>query len=683
MEKKKHQGRSGWRFSSSLVYIPMIYLLIGTLYVLLLHKVLPLCYVAVSPLVHMLLDFFFVFLTGGCLLFFIRSDRSKTKAIEEKEARLRTLIDAVPDYIFFKDRKGQIVEMNQVAQSLFFANDPSRQLSNFENTFTWCAQLDEYIWRIGEPMRKEEALTFPDGSVKHFDVIKTPVLQADGLGSGTLVIGRDITDRIKAEEELKAIKEQLESFLNQTPDGVGMLDVEGKVVRMNKAFERLFGWSVEEIIGKALPTVPDHLIAEFEAQHREVLEGGHVLGFETKRKRKDGTMLDISMSLLPVRDGSGAIVGFAGILRDITEQKRVERLLRESEAKYRFIAENMTDLIRIFGRNGENIYISPSHEQLLGYSLDSFQQERDQLRIHPEDRDQLIAGFREIIRSKALKTVEFRYRHKRGDWLTLEARIMPYVANGELDRFVIVARDITERRRAEELLRQSDKLSVIGQLAAGIAHEIRNPLTALRGFIQLLQNSSQAEQKYCEIMLSELDRINFIASELLLLAKPQVVKYQPKDLRSLLQNVISLLDSQAIMSNIQIKTHYPPDVPSIICEENQLKQVFINILKNAIEAMPGGGTILIEIETAEEGMVLIRFVDQGCGIEQDRIPKLGEPFYTTKEKGTGLGLMVSFKIIEDHGGSIMIESEQHVGTTVQVLLPGNSGNEQTVNPVHE
>jgi two-component system sporulation sensor kinase A len=145
--------------------------------------------------------------------------------------------------------------------------------------------------------------------------------------------------------------------------------------------------------------------------------------------------------------------------------------------------------------------------------------------------------------------------------------------------------------------------------------------------------------------------------------------FKEKEIKSLIKDIVTLINTQAIMNNIQIFVEFEPGIPMIVCEENQLKQVFINILKNSIEAMPNGGMIDVKVKTKEKDKVSINFIDQGPGIPEDRIPTLGEPFYTTKEKGTGLGLMTSYKIIETHDGELKISSKINEGTTVEVILP--------------
>lgn len=227
---------------------------------------------------------------------------------------------------------------------------------------------------------------------------------------------------------------------------------------------------------------------------------------------------------------------------------------------------------------------------------------------------------------------------------------------------------MSERRHTEELLRKSEMLSAVGQLAAGIAHEIRNPLTALKGFTKLLRSGAHNDS-YLSIMSAELERIEQIVSELLVLAKPQAVDYLPKSVSSILNDVIMLLDTQAIITNVEIVNEIDDPLPLISCVENQLKQVFINVVKNGVEAMPDGGQLIVRARLAADGMVNIGFIDHGCGIPEKKLARLGEPFYTTKSNGTGLGLMVSYKIIENHQGVMVITSKENVGTAVVIQLP--------------
>ncbi len=356
------------------------------------------------------------------------------------------------------------------------------------------------------------------------------------------------------------------------------------------------------------------------------------------------------------------------IARLVTENKRVERSLSEAKTKYRSLVEEALVGVYLY-QDGRFSYINPRYAEIFDYTQEEFLSMEMMDLVFPEDRSLVMENIHKRI-SGEVKSIRYFYRgvRKDGRVINLEVHGTATLYNGR-PAIIGTLLDITDRIKTEELLRKSDKLSVVGELAAGVAHEIRNPLTSLKGFVQLLQEKDHEHQRYYEIMLSELDRINFIVSEFLLLAKPQVVNFEQKDLTVILQQVINLLESEAILNHVQINLEHSSALPLIECEENQIKQVCINLLKNAIEATPYGGTIFIKVEKQGSDKVLVQFIDQGSGIPAERMKKLGEPFYTTKDKGTGLGLMVSYKIIESHQGEIKIKSEKNEGTTVDVVLP--------------
>ncbi|KRT89792.1 ATP-binding protein [Bacillus paralicheniformis] len=240
---------------------------------------------------------------------------------------------------------------------------------------------------------------------------------------------------------------------------------------------------------------------------------------------------------------------------------------------------------------------------------------------------------------------------------------------GNVHQVMLISEDITNQKRSEKMLMKSEMLSAVGQLAAGIAHEIRNPLTSLKGFLQLMIQSKKYQKDYAEVMMSEFIRLEAIINEFLVLAKTKSTTFDPVQVNSIVEDVCMVLESQAVLNNVRIEKQLSGDLPEILAVSNELKQVFLNILKNAIEAMEDAEGFITIRSYYEKDSVFITFEDQGKGISKDVLEKLGEPFYTTKEKGTGLGLMVTFKIIENHGGSIHFESEEGKGTTVKLKLP--------------
>lgn len=352
----------------------------------------------------------------------------------------------------------------------------------------------------------------------------------------------DISELKTREQELRETKELLESLYESSVDGICIMDVGGKVIRINHAFEKIYGWPESELIGRQAPMIPAHLENRFDeiCKHLHTQKAIH---FETVRPRKDGKTIHVFLTLSPIRDENDDIIALTGITRDISE-----------------------------------------------------------------------------------------------------------------------------RKKSEDFYRKADKLNAVGQLAAGLAHEIRNPLTSLRGFLQIMQSGRVNKKEYFDIMLSEIDRINSIVNEFLVIAKPVRTKFQKQDLIHILHSVITLLEAQAALNNIEIRTKVEAGFPLVECSEMEIKQVFVNILKNAIEAMPCGGVIRIHA-SVQEGSVMIRIADEGVGISESQFPRLGEPFFTTKEKGTGLGLMMCYKIIGDHKGGININSVVNEGTTIDVILP--------------
>ncbi|WP_370296147.1 ATP-binding protein [Rossellomorea marisflavi] len=255
-----------------------------------------------------------------------------------------------------------------------------------------------------------------------------------------------------------------------------------------------------------------------------------------------------------------------------------------------------------------------------------------------------------------------------GEHKTFDVIKVPlFHSTGERKGLVIIGRDITQQKVAEEMLLRNEKLSVVGELAAGIAHEIRNPLTSIKGFIQLLEENEQVSDRYLTIMSSEMDRINQIVGELLILSKPHLRESRPFDIREVLDYVGKVMGHEALMKGINLKVDLPKEPIEIVGDRNQCIQVVINITKNAIESMEEG-LITIKAHCLEEEIV-ITVQDQGAGIPADRLERLGEPFFTLKEKGMGLGLTISQKIIEGHKGSLKIESELGEGTRVTIGFP--------------
>lgn len=271
-------------------------------------------------------------------------------------------------------------------------------------------------------------------------------------------------------------------------------------------------------------------------------------------------------------------------------------------------------------------------------------------------------------RGESFRDLEMVVKKSNGEHRLILCHGKPIIVQNKIVGGICVMHDITEFDAAEQSAHQADKLSIAGQMAAGIAHEIRNPLTALKGFLQLLSAGKEKGSKYYDIMKEELTRIELILNELLALAKPQEMNMTQHDLSKLIQDIVVLLQTQATLHNVEIHSHPTKEPVQIRCDGNKIKQLFINLIKNAIEAMPEGGTVWIEQVQCDE-WVKVSIRDNGVGIPQELLQKIGQPFFTQKETGTGLGLSICYQIAEYHNANIEVASEVGEGTTFTVSFP--------------
>jgi two-component system, sporulation sensor kinase E len=328
-----------------------------------------------------------------------------------------------------------------------------------------------------------------------------------------------------------------------------------------------------------------------------------------------------------------------------------------------------TDAIHVVDLNGRILSVNHAFTQMFGYKESEAIGFNLPL-VPPQWQQEELNAMEAVKAGKVLPPMESTRVTQKGDWIAVSVTTSPIRdASGAVRAIASITRDMTSRNKMEELLRQSEKLTTVGQLAAGVAHEIRNPLTTLKGFLQLQRQTNKLNINHVEMMMAELDRINLIVGEFLILAKPQATKYEVKDIRYIMGDVLSLLDSEAHLHGIEFKYQCFDSPCYISCEENQLKQVFINLLKNAMESMPRGGTISIICGKGDNGEATITITDEGCGISEEMIRKLGDPFVTGKESGTGLGIMVSQRIIQSHRGTLEFKSQVNIGTTVTIALP--------------
>lgn len=352
------------------------------------------------------------------------------------------------------------------------------------------------------------------------------------------------------------------------------------------------------------------------------------------------------------------------------KQKSTDHKLHSTQEHLHSFFNQTAEAIIVGDLNGKVLDINPAFENLYGWKKAEVVGQPIPI-IPKEFVSEANQRWKQVLSGEVIQSLETKHVCKNGSIKNVEVSISPIKdMEGKIVALTGILRDVTEKKITEEKLVNTEKLSTLGQIAAGLAHEIRNPLAVISGYIQIIGKDNERNSRYSKVMLSELNRIDLIISELLFLGKPQAVHFQRIDIRNIIKEVTILFESQLQQQGVQCVTEFQGEIPDCYLDPNQLKQVFVNTIKNAIEAMPSnGGTISIQVSPITHDELIISIKDTGVGIPEKVLEKIGNPFFTTKEEGTGLGLLVTKQIIESHNGQLNIKSEENKGTTIEILLP--------------
>ncbi|WP_139205949.1 PAS domain S-box protein [Bacillus sp. UNCCL13] len=527
-----------------------------------------------------------------------------------------------------------------------------------------------YIWR-GEIRNKAK-----DGSFYWVDTTIVPFINKKGKPFQYVSIRSDITDRKLAEqnlmERLKDIKD-IHFALDQSSI-VAMTDQKGKITIVNDKFCEISKYSRDELIGK------DHRILnsglhpkEFFKDLWETIQNGNVWKGEIRNKAKDGSFYWVDTTIVPFLDQTGKPYQYVAIRTDITDRKTAEEHLKETlkeniDIKF---ALDQSSIVAFTDAKGIITAVNDKFCEISKYSREE---------LIGKDHNILNSGFHSKEFFKDLwKTIgtgkvwkgEIKNKAKDGSYYWVDTTLVPFLNEARKPyQYIAIRNDITERKKTEEILHRQDKLAAVGQLAAGVVHEIRNPLTSMKGYAEFLQLDEKDPERmeFLDIILDEIERVNGIVEDFMVLAKPKAVQLEEKNIVEVIRNVLMLLEFEARKKHVRLHFDNTEEIVQVECDENRLKQVFLNFIKNGIEAMPNGGDLHVKTSVVDNN-IQISIQDTGVGIPEDKLKRIGEPFYTTKQNGNGLGLMVSFKIIESHFGKVYIESELNKGTTFNIVLP--------------
>jgi PAS domain S-box-containing protein len=377
------------------------------------------------------------------------------------------------------------------------------------------------------------------------------------------------------------------------------------------------------------------------------------------------------------------------------ERQQAEAALRESTERYHALFENMRDAIFELTPDGSFLSMNSFSEKITGWTLGEWQGRGFYELVHPDDLPRVLAAFANIMQGEAPPVFELSIKRQDGQNVIIELTVCPRLRDGQITSILGIGRDVTERRKLEEQLRQSQKMEAIGQLAGGVAHDFNNILTVIQIHASELLTGSLEDE---EIILAgqeiaeAADRAAALTRQLLIFSRKQVMQSAPADLNEVVTNIARMLH-RILGEDIALQTNCGPRLPLTQVDVGMVEQVLLNLAVNSRDAMPGGGQLeittqagLISEEEADPAVgikagpyVSISIADNGSGIPPEIMPHIFEPFYTTKEtgKGTGLGLATVYGIVNQHGGWIDVTSEIGVGTTFRICFPSITGEIKT------
>ena len=490
--------------------------------------------------------------------------------------------------------------------------------------------------------------------------------------------------RLDTESERNRAAGLLVAIVNSSDDAIVSKNLDGFITSWNQSAERLFGYTAAEAIGQHITLIiPLERRSEEETIINRIRRGERVDHFETVRVRKDGTRIDLSLTISPVRDAAGTVIGASKVARDVTQRKQAEQAIRESEERFRAIVETTPECVKLVAADGTLQHMNSPGLAMLGADRPEMVVGKNIYDlIAPEDRDRF-REFNERICRGEKGGLEFDVIGVRGVRRRMETHAAPlYQSDGTIVQLG-VTRDVTDRKIIEERLRKTEKMAAAGQLAASLAHEINNPLSSVVNALYLLKGHSGVSAQARELVdlaSSELGRVSRIVRQSLSYYRARSVPGDV-DLGTTIEESLQVFSGKLERAGIRVNKRVVHGA-CIIGFPDEIRQIIDNLLLNAIEAMPQGGRLQVSVRQSldwkngsRKGVRLI-IADSGSGISKDKLSRIFEPFFTTKpEKGTGLGLWVVQALVIKHDGTIRVRSSDksgRSGTVISVVWPLSS-----------
>jgi two-component system NtrC family sensor kinase len=601
--------------------------------------------------------------------------------MNNKLEMITAILDAFEDGIYVMDKDLRVVYMNSAMIADFgdgIGKKCHQLLNRTEDKCPWC-QADEVF--KGKTVRRE---VYIPSVAKTYSLIEIPIENIDKTIL-KLSIYRDITDRKKQQEMLWASEEEFKTLFEHIATGVFISSKEGKFLNANQALLDMLGYdSKEEFLAIDLPT-DLYVRPEDRRLFQELMErDGRVTDYEVEFKRKDGSTIPILLTGHARYNHQGKVIGYEGLNVDLTHRKLMEKELKEAYDFMNKIVQSSPNSTMATDLKGNIIIWNRAAEETLGYEADEVIGKMNIDKIYPNGMARKVM---QMLRSDEygsigrLKAYPMVYVRRDGEVVegTLSAASIYDGNNNEIatvGSFV----DLRERlemeralRRTQEQLLQSEKLAAMGRLTSQIAHELNNPLYGIMNTLELLKTevSPQSKRrKILEMALSETKRLSDLLRKMLSFSKPDQDKRQPVDINTVIDEILLLHEKQLKENDIHITSAFADGLGLVNASKDQLRQVFLNMVANARDAMTNGGTLTVSTRGDAEN-VIVEIKDTGTGIKAEHLDKIFDSFFTTKDavKGVGLGLSVCYGFIKDHGGDIVVKSQEGAGTTFVITLP--------------
>ena len=482
-----------------------------------------------------------------------------------------------------------------------------------------------------------------------------------------------------------------DELFEQAPEAVAVLTTDDRIVRVNKEFTRMFGYEPDEVLQRPINDliVPEAQLGGARGYARLLKQGGRV-EVETVRRRKDGTEIDVSLLAISVRSTSGEHVVNYAIYRDITERKRAEERLRESEARFQAMADTAPVLIWMTGTDALCNYFNKPWLEFTGRTMEQEVGIGWTEGVHPDDVQGCFDRFLPAFHARKPFRMEYRLRRADGEYRwVIESGIPRYTGAGEFAGYIGSNIDITdlkraaaERQRLHELeadLARINRVSMMGELAASLAHEIKQPITAAlvdaKTCVRWLRRDSPdvGEGREAALrMIQDATRAAEVIDRVSSLYKRDTSDRKLLDINEIIREMTVLLHDKANRTSVSIRTELDSELPLITADRVQLQQVLMNLILNGIEAMKdANGEVSITSKRTSDGELLVAVSDAGIGLPVGEVDRIFEAFFTTKKQGTGIGLSISRRIIESHGGRLWACANAGQGATFQFTLPTN------------